>query len=170
MWIGGDSAVLDGWSRTLLKGRKVFSLFDELLMGFAGEPRFAQIVRYGLPNMPKLERKHTDDPLDWLTMALLPAILELCQTHRFDWHDGDNASSAFLLGYLGTLYQVISPGSIAPIAGGIDALGAGASYAIGALDVSLCDGLPPEVAILQSLEVAGKYSAAVSPPYYVEML
>jgi hypothetical protein len=177
VYMGADSASISGWDRNVTAMPKIFSLWSEeepdrqrgkFLLGCAGSPRIAQILRYHLciksPTTIDNERylvKEFIEPARW-------AIHEYGAAQVENATEATSKNSKFLLGFKGSLYLVDDDFQLTRFASGIAAVGVGDSYAMGAmLALKTRD---PEKRILKALEIAGQLCMGVCPPYHVEVL
>lgn len=176
IYMGADSSSISGWDRVETAIPKIFTLRSQseedhwavkFLLGCAGSPRAAQILRYHL----KVKPPHTVNVVEYLVTEFIePARLALKDHGVAEVENAKEATggSQFLLGYEGQLFLVDSDFQLTRFASGMAAVGVGANYALGAmLALTTRD---PQKRILKALEITGKLCMGVCPPYQVEML
>lgn len=166
VYIGGDSAAVDNAHNiSAVSEPKVFKV-ENFLVGYTTSFRMGQLLQYQLSVGP--QRPDTKD-LDYLVSAVVPVFrIVLKEGGYVKVEHNVETSGSFLIGYRGLLYHVQSDFSVLRHQNGLDAVGCGAAYALGAL-AALRDE-EPEKRIVRALEVAGEFSAGVCGPYYVEEL
>lgn len=178
--IGGDSISLSGWSKQKIDGYKVFRA-GEMIFGFAGSPRLAQIIRWYIgwePGQEVFQGQQPDQPLrnmggfmmsneEFLVTRFIPAAQSALETAEYDWSDEDARNSAFILGFRSHLYVVTYPWVLNPVGDETVGLGSASEYAVGALTAMTGSEMSIQDKMMRALEIAGRFSAAACPPYYV---
>ena len=164
VYIGADSAAVQGWTRRQTELVKVFRR-GPFLMGYTTSFRMGQLLEHQLP-LP--EQKGADD-LAFLVQEFVEAVRDVFKRHGYAKVESNNESAGqFLLGYRGKLYSIDSDYQVGLMADGFDAVGSGAEYALGALKVS--ERMQPTRRIKRALEVAAHFNMAVAPPFVVKTL
>ena len=161
VYMGGDSAAVDGWDIVQTANPKVF-LRDGFLFGYAGSFRMGQLLQYDLaiPENDGLE------DMRFLVTRFIPAARECLRAGGFTRIvDNQEEVGLFLLGYRGKVYEVSGDLQVLHNSRGMAAIGCGAPYAIGAL-AAMPPNADPQAAIIRALEIAGTHSAGVCGPYY----
>lgn len=166
VYIGGDSVGIDSrYDLSIVSEPKVFKV-EDFLVGYTTSFRMGQLLQYNLSVEP--QRPNTRD-LDYLVSAVIPAFRVVLKDGGFlKIEHNVETSGLFLIGYKGLLYRTQSDFSVLRHRNGLDAVGCGAAYAIGAL--AALDEEEPKKRIVRALKVAGLFSAGVRGPYYVESL
>lgn len=166
VWIGGDSSgvSVDNLGMMLRADPKVFRR-GEFLMGFCGSFRVRDLLQYSA-NVPEQNRSQTDREflattfVDWVRDALDEGGVR----HKNDGVESMD-DSAFLVGYRGKLYQIDSDFQVGESLDNFDAVGCGASVALGALYAA--KKLSPTARIRRALEAAERYSVSVRSPFRI---
>jgi ATP-dependent protease HslVU (ClpYQ) peptidase subunit len=163
--MGCDSAVGDGWLLLTVRNPKIFQV-GECLIGVAGSPRMAQILRYHLIP-PSREESESDN--HYIIVKFAEAVRSCFKEQGFAKVESNREEGGFfLLGYRGELYSVESNYAVLHYANDTAALGIGRMVALGAL-LALTH-LEPEPRIQRALEVVGQLSDGVLPPYHVQVM
>lgn len=166
VYIGGDSAGVDNANNiSTVSEPKVFQV-EKFLIGYTSSFRMGQLLQYGLVVDP--QRPETKD-LDYLVSAVVPILRVVLKDGGYVKVEHNvETSGSFLIGYRGLLYHIQNDFSVLRHRNGLDAVGCGAAYAIGAL--AALDKEEPKKRTLKALEIAGHFSTGVCGPYYVEKL
>lgn len=160
VYMGGDSAASNNIAIYETNVRKVFKV-GSFLIGWTSSFRMGQILQYHL-HAPV----QTDDQADmqYMVVTFIEAVHTCLKEYRFDRGD-ENGGGCFLVGYRGKLYTIYGDYQVQHYARGVNAIGSGQEFALGAMTV-LKD-LPPEKRIKKALKAAGAWSDSVCAPYYV---
>lgn len=163
VFVGGDSAAAEGWEVRPTQLKKVFRL-GKLVIGYTSSFRMGQILQYHL-NVPP-EKKDDKDDLAYMASTFAEAVRSCLKDFGFSKvSENQEEGGTFLVGYKGKLYCVHSDFQVNEMIDGMDAVGCGRQYALGAMRV--LEHLPPEERITRALEVAAYFSAAVLSPFVV---
>ena len=171
VYLGGDSAGVDGnWNVTLRADKKVFKR-DGYLIGFTTSYRMGQVLQYmaTLPTPPDPLTLSDTDRLDWLMEFMVVEFVESIRK-AFDKagytkiENSREEGGQFLVGVNGRLFCIGSDFQVGESMAGFDAVGSGATYAIGAMAVSR---RKPINRIKQALAVAEQFNAGVRGPFIV---
>lgn len=159
--LGGDSAGVSGYTRTIRSDPKVF-VNGPMAFGFTSSFRMGQLLRYRL-TVPK---QHDEDLMTYLCGTFIDAVRRtLSEGGWMTTTNGVESGGCFLLGYAGRLFQVDSDFQVAEPASGYAAVGCGDEYAMGALH-ALRDRVPiPEDRLRFALEAAAEFSTGVAGPF-----
>jgi len=161
VWMGADSAVMNGWTVRTTARPKLFR-FGQFIIGVTGSPRMAQILRYHL-DVPTQE---TEDDFEYMVTVFTEAIREAFKEKGFSKvEDNQEKGGFFLAGYRGGLYKVEDNFQVMAYADGLAALGCGEDFALGAMKA--LDFLPPRERVEKSLEIAAYFSGGVMAPFIV---
>lgn len=166
VWIGGDSAGLAGWDRSIRRDPKVFRR-GGLLFGFTSSFRLGQLLRYSLHVPPHPEGK---DPYEYVAVDLVESVRSCLRSGGYTRIDSnEERGGTFLVGYRGHLFQIGSDFQVAEREEPYDAVGCGESYALGALwQLTRGAGSPDaQRIVLDALAAAARFSAGVAPPFLV---
>lgn len=164
VWIGGDSAGIAGWSRTIRKDQKVFHN-GEFLMGFTTSFRMGQLLRFKFK--PPTPVEGIDD-YEYLCTAWIDAVRECLKSGGFSHVDKNREEGGmFLVGWRGRLFSVDSDFQVGEPQLGYDAVGCGEDIALGALFAT--DG-PPRRRVLTALKAAENFSIGVAGPFVIKSI
>lgn len=167
VYMGGDSASVSGWDIREAE-RKVFHR-GPFLIGYTDSFRMGQLLERSLDVRPQ---EDDEDDMEFMVNVFVEAVRILLREKAYTTiKDNEESTGRFLVGYRGNLYRISGDFHVAKYLSSFDALGCGASFAIGAMESftnhhqggNAC----PREMIASSLEIAGKYSAGVCGPYYV---
>lgn len=164
VYIGGDSAGVDGLNMRIREDEKVFKN-GEFIFGFTSSFRMGQILRY---NFKPPERKvfGTDD--EYLYGDFINNIIKLFKESGYAKVDSNQVEGGeFLFGYKGKLYYVGSDFQIGKLKKKYESVGCGSNYALGCLYALENTTLKVEEKIIKSLETAEEFSTAVKRPFHI---
>jgi ATP-dependent protease HslVU (ClpYQ) peptidase subunit len=166
VFMGGDSASTSGWDLDISRFRKVFRVGD-FLVGCTGTIRMEQLLQYSLEVR---SRENDEDDIRYMVLGLVEAIRKCLKDGGFAKVEDNQEkfSGQFLVGFNGRLYTVEQNFQVCSSASGFWAIGCGADFALGNLLATR--GMEPRGRVMAALEAAGRFSAGVHPPYYVECL
>lgn len=165
IYMGGDSAWVDGYELNLLRENKVF-INSGYIFGMAGSPRVAQVVHYAFkpPSFVK------GDLHRFMVVDFADALRE-CLTNKGAMEKKDNLESHngwFLVGYCGQLFHVEPSMQVTALSDLYDAEGCGKDMALGSLYSTQEE--KPQKRIKIALEAAERYSAGVRSPFIIKVL
>lgn len=168
VYMGGDSASAEGWNIRETGLKKVF-VNGRYLIGYSTSFRMGQLLQYAnLPTYPVDLSNDRNDTLKFMVTEFVPAIRKAFTEAGYIKIDSNREEAGdFLVGLNGFLFHVSSDLQVNYFLDGYQAIGCGAVFSLGAL--SVLDRSVP-ISILKALEVAGKFSNGVCPPYYVESI
>lgn len=164
-YLGGDSRITQDTS--ILPGvfEKIF-FKNKILFGFCGNYRFGQILKYRL-DIPETKKMDFEEYLNTYFMDSFTNCLEESNyTYKSDGASRIEGDSGLLIAYGNEIFT-IDPDFCVTRVTKIDALGTGSCYAVGSLETTEGDDLPPEDRIKIALDVACKYDSACSPPFMI---
>lgn len=170
VYIGGDSAGVDGWDYTVVKHPKVFRLGD-MLIGYSGSNRMAQILRYHVT--PPKHYPEDGDGMAYMVKHFVECLRTTFKEHGYSKTESgvETMDSEIVVGYRGEIYAIQTDFQVAVSAAPYRTSGIGRSYALGAMAMSeFSTNLPPDNRVLKALEISGQFSNGVCGPYYVEVL
>ena len=168
-YIGGDSAIASGSTVRILKEAKAFRN-GPFVMGGTGSPRMTQLLQYGL-DVPVQDEKMSDE--QYMITVFAEAVRKVLKEHGFaEVEDNKESFGTFLVGYHGGLYAVYSDLQVTQYQDGMEAIGSGSEFALGALyvlsNLNSEDRLPPEERIVLALAAAAYFDANVKQPFAVK--
>ena len=163
VYIGGDSAGVDGMSLTVRADEKVFQN-GEFLMGFTTSFRMGQLLRYSL----KPPRRHPDDDINqFMVVTFTNAVRECLKAGGYaSKEDEVESGGTFLVGYAGRLFTVDSDYQVGIPEDGYAAVGSGQDIARGSLFATQGQDDPRE-RVLTALRAAERFNAGVRGPFHV---
>jgi hypothetical protein len=168
--MGADSAAVSGWEREEIAVPKLFSL-GPLLVGVAGAPRVADVLRYapyesplfaqGASTHKRLHAALVSDFVPWLRRLSDEEGL----TAQDEGHTVLVGNTALLVGCCGLVFTVNADFAVITFADGYTAIGTGAPYALGALFLAAHG--DPAAAVLTALQASAKYCTRVFEPFKI---
>lgn len=163
--IGGDSAGVDGMNITIRKDEKVFKVGD-FIIGCTSSFRMIQLLRFSF-NPPEVKEK---DIYEYMCTNFIDSVRECFKNGGYlqKYTDGDEKGGTFLVAYKNRLFRIEDDFQVAENLNGIDAVGCGSNYALGALYALEKQDLTPKEKVLKSLEAASFFSAGVSEPFIIK--
>lgn len=162
--IGGDSAGIEGLDITIRKDEKVFKV-DNFIFGCTTSFRMIQLLRFSF-KPPEIKQK---DIYEYMCTDFINTVRECFREGGYlqRYSEGDDKGGIFLVAYKNRLFRVDADFQVAENLNGLDAIGCGANYAIGALHILSKQDISINEKILKSLETATYYSAGVSKPFII---
>jgi hypothetical protein len=163
VWLGGDSAGISGWDKTIFTEPKVFRN-GEWVMGFTTSFRMGQLLQHVLvpPRLPE-----PSVPLErFMVTEFIDAVRQTLRGGGFAKKENDvERGGQFLVGIRGRLFFVDSDYQVGESTDGYAAIGSGFAYALGSLYAT--EGADNEDRVRASLKAAVKFSAGVAEPFNV---
>jgi ATP-dependent protease HslVU (ClpYQ) peptidase subunit len=160
VYIGGDSAGVDGYSLTVRADGKVFrnGLF---LFGFTTSFRMGQLIRYALePPSPEGDLEH------FMAVSFVDAVRSCLKEGGWARKDNEREEGGtFLVGVAGRLFAVHEDYQVAEAADGYAAVGSGEQVALGALYATADTDMEPGERVLVALRAAERFNAGVRGPF-----
>ena len=162
VYMGCDSRLNRGWmvAETRTSGKLVS--VGEMLIGVAGATRGQNLIAHHF-TAPERGVGESDD--GYIEGTITAALQQLMERHDYDF-----AESELLIGYRGHLYRIGCDYGCSEPAEGVAGIGAGGSYAVGAVLAFLKAKWQPERAIMDALEIAGQSANGVAAPYRCEVI
>lgn len=174
IYIAGDSAAIDDYTFSVVRNdEKVYikktSNYD-LLLGFAGNYRYGQLLKYKW-EVPKYDE--SEDFQEYLHTYFIDSIYELMNDNFLDGKNGQNSELGnAIIGFNNTMIMIHDDLHIEQINTNFSdctAIGGGAEVAYGAME-SLKN-VSPIKRLNRSLEIVHKYlPAAVRPPFIIKSI
>lgn len=160
VWMGGDSASVDGWTGRITNLPKVF-IRGKFLIGYTSSFRMGQILQHKLDIAP--QNGKADD--SYMACDFIDAVRKCLKDNGYAKVENNvEQGGTFLVGYNGKLYRVGNDFQVNQH-GDIDAVGIGDSFALGAMRA--LGKLPCQKRIEKSLEIAAYFSMGVMPPFLI---
>lgn len=163
VWMGADSAgVAATWELHTRPDQKMFQR-GPMLVGFAGSFRVGQLMQYTFVMPP---HPAGASEMEYLIGHFVPAFRACCRDGGVVMTPGDDhMPTGFLLGYRGRLYTLEENFQVGKSAFNHEAIGGGASQALGSLWTSR--GYDPRSRVRLALESAVTYNASVKKPFKI---
>lgn len=167
VWIGGDSAGVDGrYGLVVRNDRKVFRA-GEFIMGFTTSFRMGQLLQFGFS--PPKPREDVD-VFEYMVTEFVDSARSRMKSGGFARSkDSADQGGTFLVGYRGRLFHVADDFQVGESSHGFDACGCGDLIALGSL-LSTREWTDPQARLRQALEAAQHFSAGVRGPFVFEQL
>jgi ATP-dependent protease HslVU (ClpYQ) peptidase subunit len=165
VWIGGDSAGIDGWNLQVRADPKVIRNGD-FIFGFTSSFRMGQLLAHKF--IPP--RRHPGkDVFAFMVSDFIDAVRECFKTAGYARKDSEQETAGtFLVGYQGRLFTVDSDYQVAEDAIGFSACGCGAQVALGAMYASQSASLDAKDRVTNALKASERFCAGVRGPFVVE--
>jgi hypothetical protein len=156
VYMGGDSAGVDGLYLTIRADEKVF-INGPFIMGFTTSFRMGQLLRYKFN--PTAQTIQQDD-MQYMVTTFIDAVRKCFTDNDF----GETKKGGqFLVGYKGKLYTIDVDFQVGIPAKLYDAVGCGSDLALGAMYAT--PELDPLKRITTALKAASTFSAGVAAPF-----
>jgi len=126
--MGSDSLASDSHSQTVMTNPKLF-MVGELLVGFAGSFRSAQVLQYQVP-LP--DRGELQEDMEYLITSFIPVVRHVFSENGLYIIDIDGAEKfdgEFILGYRGKIYRMQNDFSLLRAVDDFVSIGAGGEAA-----------------------------------------
>ncbi len=164
-YIGGDSAsaASNSWTVRATIIEKVFR-WPPFIFGCSTSFRMIQLLHYGLKDLPEQDYSNN---MAYMVNVFVGHIRRLFKEEGFSKiDDNEETGGEFLVGYRNKLYLIGPDFQVNGNQDGLDAIGCGARFALGAMRA--LSHLLPKERILKSLEIAAYFSGGVLPPFVIE--
>lgn len=165
IWIGGDSAGVDGrsFSHLEMRAAKVFRN-GKVLIGYTSSFRMGQLLQYKL-TVPT--RKTDQDRDHFMVHDFTEAVRTCLKDGGFaKITDERHSGGTFIVVYDDMIYKIQDDYACLMMADPFVATGCGEEYALGALYAAHRRALSKE-ALLVGLQAASRFSAGVRAPFYL---
>lgn len=164
VYIGGDSAGVNGYGLVVRADRKVFRIGD-FVMGFTSSFRMGQLLAHGFyPEKPRVGV----DVMHYMVTDFIDAARQRMKVGGFaTTKDSAEQGGTFLVGYSGRLFHISDDFQVGESTHGFDACGCGDAIALGSLR-STRSWTDPKLRLKEALETAETFSAGVRGPFNFE--
>jgi ATP-dependent protease HslVU (ClpYQ) peptidase subunit len=165
VYIGVDSSSVQGWTRRTSNLRKVFRR-GPLLIGYTTSFRMGQLLEHQL-QVPEQPPAQTDEA--FMVTTFVEQVRTLLKERGFSKIESNaETGGQFLVGYRGRLYSIQTDFQVGEMSEGLDAIGSGAEFALGAM--AAMPRLPPLKRIQRALQIAAHFNMGVCPPFLVRSI
>jgi ATP-dependent protease HslVU (ClpYQ) peptidase subunit len=165
VYIGVDSSSVQGWTRRTSNLRKVFRK-GPLLIGYTTSFRMGQLLEHQL-QVPEQPPEQSDEA--YLVTTFVEHVRVLLKDRGFSKIESNaETGGQFLVGYHGRLYSIQTDFQVGEMSEGLDAVGSGAEYALGAM--AALSRQPPVRRIQRALQIAAHFNMGVCPPFLVRSI
>jgi len=165
VYIGVDSASVQGWTRRTTNLRKVFRT-GPFLIGYTTSFRMGQILEHHLvvpPQDPKEANR------SYMVTKFAECVRAMLREKGFSKVEANSESGGqFLVGYRGTLYSVQSDYQVGEMSDGLDTVGSGAEIALGA--AKALEKVPAVRRIRRALEISAQFNMGVCAPFHIKSM
>lgn len=162
--IGGDSAESNGSNIFIRKDGKVFKN-GKFIIGCTSSFRMIQLLKFSfIP--PEIGTK---DIFEYMCTDFVNSVRECFKNGGYLQIDesGSELGGSFLVGYKDRLFKIENDFQVAENVNGIDAVGCGAVFALGALIALSDDNILSDFKIIKALEIAEYCSVGVRGPFTI---
>lgn len=167
VWMGADSAGVDGLALTVRRDPKIYKV-GEFLFGFTSSFRMGQLLGYKF--VPPQHHKELGVER-YMATVFVDALRETLKMGGFARaNSGEEQGGRFLVGYRGRVFRIDYDYQVGQSLEPFDAVGCGADLALGALHATRGRGMHPEARLNAALEAAEAFSAGVRRPFRVEQV
>lgn len=165
IYIGVDSASVQGWTRRVTSLQKVFRK-GPFLIGYTTSFRMGQLLEHCL----EVPAQSADEPDQaYLVRSFAEHVRLLLKERGFSKVESNaETGGQFLVGYRGHLYSVQNDFQVGEMSDGLDAIGSGGEIALGAM--AALERLPPGRRIQRALEITARLNMGVCPPFHVRSM
>jgi hypothetical protein len=161
--LGGDAAAVSRLRRTQRVAPKVFRN-GPMVIGYTTSFRMGDLLQHSL-RIPDRPRGVSVDR--YMRTTFVDAVRRCLADGGFKG-SGEESGGTFLVGYEGRLFRIESDFNVGELVDGFDAIGNGAELARGAMAVLRSQpGGTVRTKLRRALEIAARYSGAVSPPFTI---
>jgi len=162
--IGGDSASSGGSNIFIRKDAKVF-VNGEFLIGCTSSFRMIQLLRFSL-KPPEINSK---DIYEYMCTDFINAVRTCFKEGGYlqKYTDGDEKGGFFLVAYKDRLFKIEADFQVGENLNGIDAVGCGADFALGAMHSLTDQNITAEDKVLKALEAAEFLAIGVRRPFVI---
>lgn len=177
VYVGADSFSGNPRTRNIVKNSKLIRLTAKrgrgkgasLLIGYTSSWRMGQLLR-GQLKVP-LWKKGVD-VFDYLSVDFAEAIRQVFKDAGFaNIKENEESGGYFLVAMDGRLFTVQGDYSVIESADGVDAVGAGEDFALGALHILTgVPGITPRLIVTMAIAAAEFLSPLVASPIHVESI
>lgn len=168
VYMGSDAMASDRWRKFRGRSPKMARVGDDLLVGWSGSIRMAQILAHEV-TAPKL--LPTEDVHKYLIKDFIPVVRGALKSGGVqEVKDGvESAPGSFLVACRGRVFVVESDYQVYDEDMDFASVGSGEAFARGSLHATR-DNPDPQARVRMALEAASDLCATVAPPFFFETL
>jgi ATP-dependent protease HslVU (ClpYQ) peptidase subunit len=165
VYIGVDSSSVQGWTRRVSALNKVFRS-GPFLISYTTSFRMGQLLEHHL----KVPKQAEDEPdMSYMVTKFVEAARKLMKDKGYSKVESNaETGGQFLVGYRGHLYSIQNDFQVGEMVEGLDAIGTGSDYALGAMKA--LEELPPTRRIKKALQITSYFNMGVCSPFYVRSI
>lgn len=164
VYIGGDSAGLNGWDINTRTDEKVFKK-NGFLFGFTGSFRITQLLRYSF-DPPEQASKKSD--MEYMTTDFINGVRKCLKNGGYaEIKDNVEEGGTFIVCYKGQMFNVYNDYQVGQISDSFMSCGCGSDYAKATLYNNQNLKISPKKKLIQALETAEHFSAGVRRPFII---
>lgn len=167
VWIGGDSAGVDGLSIETRSDPKVF-VNGSMVFGYTTSFRMGQLLEHMFEPPAMVEG---EKGMAYMVRRFIPAVKECLKNGGFQaTKNGVDEGGTFIVGFKGSIYVIEGDYQVGRVRQNYHACGCGRDIVLGSLHASQSASMTPMSAkqrIIMALEAASEFSAGVRGPFTV---
>lgn len=165
VYMGVDSAAVQGWTRRASRVSKVFRR-GPFLIGYTTSFRMGQLLEHHLVVKPQAEGQ---SDMAFMVTQFIEAVRVLLKEKGFTKVESNTEKGGqFLVGYKKQLYSVDSDFQVGHQSEPFDAVGSGAEFALGAMKA--LEKTAPQRRIRRALEIAAHFNMGVCAPFSIKTI
>jgi ATP-dependent protease HslVU (ClpYQ) peptidase subunit len=165
VYVGGDSASVQGWTSRITRLPKVFRK-GPFLIGYTTSFRMGQLLQYGLELRAQRDE---EDVMKYMVTEVAERVRALLKERGVAKVEANAESGGqFLIGYRSRLFSVQQDFQVNEMDDGYDAVGSGAEYALGA--IRAMSRAAPVARLKRALEISAHFNMGVSGPFVVRSI
>lgn len=176
IYIGSDSAGVEGLNLSIMKEPKVFIKWslvptnhEKYIFGYTSSFRMGQLLQYVFqPPKNEFTNGLKSDVMYYMVTKFIPALRECFKLNGFQTTENNvDIGGNFLVGYRNQLFEIESDYHVSQSVKPFNACGCGKHLILGSLYTSENLNISPEDRIQKALEAAQEYSAGVRAPFKI---
>ena len=161
--LGGDSAAVGEDTTFVNNDSKVFGVGD-FIIGCTTSFRMIQLLKFSF-KPPKVKKEIFEYMCTDFVNAVRECFIEGGFMETFE--NGSDKGGCFLVGYKNRLFRIEEDFAVFENANGIDAVGCGDEFALGALHTISDQQIKSDDKVIKALQTAAYYSNGVCEPFYI---
>jgi hypothetical protein len=162
VYMGADSAGVEGYNLTIRKDPKIFQVGD-FLIGFTSSFRMGQLLGYSLVVPDRNPNMSVDQ---YMNTVFIDAVRNCLAEGGMSTKDnGVESGGNFLVGYEGRLFEIGEDYQVGEGIHPFNAVGCGTNIALGSLYSTASSKMSPATRLTTALEAAEQFSSGVRAPF-----